>query len=134
MRGCGHSTASAANETSSTIAAAQPKSHSGIGRLARWIRPCACAAAGHTTAAPATTRTAASRRLALDDEDRPVRVRTCVHTTRDQGAVFEAATRVAGRAPVVCEEGRRVRLRAPTRKLVGLDRVAVVVDEDGAAV
>src|SRR5215211_6682726 len=40
-RGSGHRTASATNDTTSTIAAAQPKSHSGIGRSDRATRPCA---------------------------------------------------------------------------------------------
>src|SRR3954464_14543198 len=37
--GLGHSTASAANETTSTTAAAQPNSHFGIGRSVRPTRP-----------------------------------------------------------------------------------------------
>ena len=40
-RGSGHSTASATNETTSTIAAAQPNSHSGMGRSDRTEIPCA---------------------------------------------------------------------------------------------
>src|SRR5919107_2283783 len=39
-RGSGHRTASATNETTSTIAAAQPNSHSGIGRSDRTDIPC----------------------------------------------------------------------------------------------
>ena len=42
-RGVDHSSPSAAKETTSTTAAAQPNSHSGIGRFARWTRPWACA-------------------------------------------------------------------------------------------
>ena len=45
-RGRDHSRPSAAKETTSTTAAAQPNSHSGIGRFARWTRPWACAASG----------------------------------------------------------------------------------------
>ncbi len=40
-RGCGHSTASATKETTRTSAAAAANSPSGIGSVARWIRPCA---------------------------------------------------------------------------------------------
>ena len=39
-RGSGHRTASATNETTSTIAAAQPNSHSGMGRSDRTEIPC----------------------------------------------------------------------------------------------
>src|SRR5215218_10254273 len=39
-RGAGHRTASATNETTSTIAAAHPNSHSGIGRSERTEIPC----------------------------------------------------------------------------------------------
>ena len=58
-RGFGHSAASATNESTSTIAAAQPNSHSGIGRLLRWTSPCADAVAGAASAAtPAAAMTA----------------------------------------------------------------------------
>ncbi len=45
-RGVGHSTARPANDATSTIAAAQPNSHSGIGSVVRWTSPCASAACG----------------------------------------------------------------------------------------
>ena len=59
-RGAGHRAASAANDATSTIAAAQPNSHSGIGRLVRWTSPCAYAAVGTSTAAAATAPAASS--------------------------------------------------------------------------
>ncbi len=40
-RGCGHRTASATKEMTSTIAAAHQNSHSGIGRSVRTEMPCA---------------------------------------------------------------------------------------------
>src|SRR5829696_5745434 len=49
-RGRGHRAARATKEITSTIAAAQPNNHSGIGRLERWTSPCADADAGAPSA------------------------------------------------------------------------------------
>src|SRR4051794_35297480 len=64
MTGLGQSSARATNDTTSTTAAAQPKSHSGIGRLARWIRPCACAPSGSTSMARSSTPAARAAMVA----------------------------------------------------------------------
>src|SRR4051794_5104811 len=131
MTGRGQSTASATNETTSTAAAAQPNSHSGIGRFARWISPCADAWAGHSAAAATTTTPTA---LAADREERPVRVRTAVHAAEDEGRAAEAVAAVVARAVLGAQERLRVADRRRARQLVGLDVVALAGDPDAPAV
>ena len=63
-RGCGHSTASAKNEITSTAAAAHANSHCGIGSCWRWTSPCASATPGTrraTATAAAMTRVLTAR-------------------------------------------------------------------------
>src|SRR5436190_23840031 len=134
MRGGGHRSASARKETTSTAAAAPANSDSGIGRFARWIRPCAPAAAGHASAAvinaaaiPACRRVIDSS-SALDHEDRAIGVRARVDTASHERAALVALARVALRLDARAQVAPGVRARRLAGQLIGLDVVALALD------
>ena len=111
-RGVGHSTASPANDATSTIAAAQPNSHSGIGRLCAGrargprrppgARSSAAAGAAATPAAPAahsavwSARSKASR--PKEPSSRAV-IRPSLSTTNSHGSVCRLYAAAAAAGP-----------------------------------
>src|SRR6476620_2861404 len=126
IRGFGHSAASATKEITSTIAAAQPHSHSGIGRLERWTSPCADAVAGSASRLAAISSGTAERRRTL--EGGLDRVRARLDAERTLEALRDLAVGADHEQPRLALEVERLQRRA--QALVGVVvGVDLLVDE-----